>query len=564
MGFARKITIGIISLLVLVSTLIGVFTYQTAYHQVEQSVGVETVGCANITTGLVDPSIIAQLAQGDHKNLAALEDRLNWTVAHKALFKETFILSLDGVILAADSNLKERGYQAGQQFYLNQADAEMIKSMRHSVYTPVYTYDGVQLLSGYAPIFEDHDPNKDIVGLMVINFDASIINDRTAEIITLPFIIGGSIFLLTAFIVYFFIHRMIKPIEQLSLQVNKVAQGDLTVEPLSIKSNDEVGKLARDFANMTTSLRQLITEVNDMSLQVAASSEQLSASVDQTGQASEQTAKISQELAEGAEKQLNNLEQSSGALREMSDFIQQIVTNTDNVSQAASQSNASAQKGVDSIQLSVKQMNTMEEKMKQLSTSVETLGNHSKEIQSILEIITEISAETNLLAINAAIEAARAGEYGSGFAVVASSVRKLAERSASSAQQITGIISFIVSQMELTANTMEEASLEVRHGTQLVKNAGQSFNEIQFSSKSTAEAIEEVSQAIHQLSGSSKMLVDSIEQIIEVANGTVDGSQSISAASEEHLAVMEEVDTSATFLSSLSEKLHTRIEKFKI
>ncbi|SDG04379.1 methyl-accepting chemotaxis protein [Fontibacillus panacisegetis] len=564
MGFARKITLVLISLLVLVGTLIGVFTYQTAYRQVEDSVGIETVGCANITTGLVDPSIIEQLAQGQQSGLASLEERLNWTVDHKSLFKEVFILSLDGVILAADSNLKGRGYAAGESFYLDKADVDMIKDMRHAVYSSVYTYDGAQLLSGYAPIFKDHDPNQDIIGMMVINFDASIIHDRTVEIVTLPFIIGGIIFVLTAIIVYFFIHRMIRPIEQLSLQVNRVAQGDLTVQPVTLSSKDEVGKLTRDFANMTANLRQLITEANDMSLQVASSSQQLSASVDQTGKASEQTANISQGLAEGAEKQLNSLEKSSTALQEMSDFVQHIVENTDNVSHAAMQSTVSAQKGVESIQLSVKQMNKMEDKMKQLSTNVETLGAHSREIQSILEIITDISAETNLLAINAAIEAARAGEYGSGFAVVASSVRKLAERSATSAQQIASIISFIVTQMESTANTMEEASHEVRHGTQLVKNAGLSFNEIELSSKTTEEAIEKVSAAIHQLSGNSKLLVQSIEQIIEIAYGTVDGAQSISAASEEHLAVMEEVDASATFLSSISEKLHTRIEKFKV
>ncbi|MNO42589.1 Methyl-accepting chemotaxis protein McpB [compost metagenome] len=564
MGFARKITLVLIGLLVLASTLIGIFTYQTAYKQVVHSVGIETVGCANITTGLVDPNIIEQLTQGEQSGLKSLEERLNWTVDHKPLFKESFILSLDGVILAADSNLKERGYAAGDSFYLEQADVDMIKEMRHAVYTSVYTFDGTQLLSGYAPIFKDHDPDQEIVGLMVINFDGSIIHDRTSEIITLPFIIGGSIFILTAVIIYFFIHRMIRPIEQLSHQVNKVAQGDLTVEPLTLSSHDEVGKLTRDFANMTASLRQLITEVNDMSLQVASSSQQLSASVDQTGQASEQTANISQELAEGAEKQLNSLEQSSVALHQMSDFIQHVEENTNQVSQAAMHSTVSAQKGVELIQLSVKQMNKMEDKMVQLSANIETLGAHSMEIQSILEIITDISAETNLLAINAAIEAARAGEYGNGFAVVASSVRKLAERSAASAQQIASIISFIVTQMGSTANTMEEASHEVRHGTQLVTNAGQSFNEIELSAKTTEEAAKKVSSAIHQLSGNSRLLVQSIEQIIDIANGTVDGAQSISAASEEHLAVMQEVDASATLLSNLSEKLHTRIEQFKI
>lgn len=564
MGFARKIAIVMITLLVLIGSIIGIFTYQAAYKQIEQSVGIETVGCANITTGLVDPSVIEQIAKGDMSGLQAVEERLNWTVDHKSLFKESFILSLDGTILVTDSNMKERGYEAGQPFYLSSDSKEMITSMRHPVYTPVYTYEGESLVTGYAPIFQDHDPTKEIVGLMSINFDASIIQDRTNEIITIPFIIGAGIFILAAIMIYFFIHRMIRPIEQLSVQVNKVAHGDLTLEPLTIKSKDEVGRLAQDFANMTSKLRQLITEANDMSLLVASSSEQLSASVEQTGKASEQTADISQKLAEGAHIQLNNLEEGSRAIHEMADFIQRIVESTNHVSQASLQSTTSAQHGVDSIQLSVKQMLTMENKMLQLSTNIETLGNHSKEVQGILEIITDISAETNLLAINAAIEAARAGEYGSGFAVVASAVRKLAERSASSAQQIASIITFIVTQMEQTASTMEEASLEVRHGTQLVKNAGQSFSEIEHSATSTAEAIEEVSSAIQQLSDNSKLLVESFEQIIEIANETVDGAQSISAASEEHLAVMQEVDASANFLSGLSEKLHSSIDKFKI
>lgn len=564
MGFARKITVFIIALLVLIGSVIGIFTYQAAYKQIEQSVGVETVGCANITTGLVDPSVIEQIAKGDLSGIQAVEEQLNWTVEHKSLFKESFILSLDGTIIVMDSNLKERGYEVGQPFYLTSDTKEMITSMRHPVYTQVYTYEGVSLVTGYAPIFQDHDPTKEIVGLMSINFDASIIQDRTNEIITIPFIIGASIFILAAIIIYFFIHRMIRPIEKLSAQVNKVANGDLTVEPLIVKSKDEVGRLAQDFANMTSKLRQLITEANDMSLLVASSSQQLSASVEQTGKASEHTADISQKLAEGAEIQLHNLEQSSRAIQEMADFLQRIVDNTNNVSQAALESTASAHNGAESIQLSVNQMVTMENKMLQLSSSVETLGDHSKEIQSILEIITGIAAETNLLAINAAIEAARAGEYGSGFAVVASAVRKLAERSAASAQQIATIITIIVTQMEQTANMMEEASLEVRHGTQLVKNVGQSFNEIELSATSTAEAIEEVSSAIHQLSGNSKLLVDSIDQIIEIAHETVEGAQNISAASEEHLAVMQEVDASANFLSSLSDKLHSSIDKFKV
>lgn len=564
MGFAKKITAGIIAVLIIVSGLIGFFSYETAYRQVEESVGVETVGCANITTGLVDPAVIASLAQGDTSGLAALEDRLNWTVDHKALFKEVFIMSLDGKILAADQHLKARGYQAGDDFYFDEADRNMILDTKHSVYTKVYSYEGANLLTGYGPIYQDHDHTKEIVGLMVINFDASIIKERTWDIIALPFAIGGGVFLLAILVTYVFIHRMVRPLVKLSRSVNRVAEGDLSLNEAPLTSKDEVGKLSRDFSNMTASLRQLIAEVNDTSTQVAASSQQLSASAEETGQAGEQTVHIIQDLADGAEVQLQSLENSSAALQEMSDFIDQIVGKVDSVSSGANSSAEASKEGVTSMQLGVTQMNKVEDKIMALATSIDKLSGHSKEIQSIVDVITEIAAETNLLALNAAIEAARAGEEGRGFAVVANSVRKLAERSASSARQVSELITLIIQQMESTADTMSEATEEVKLGTNMVDQAGSSFEAIYQSNQSSAIAVEDVRKTIHQLSENAQVLVQSMEQLVHFANATVDGTQTISAASQEQLAAMQEVDTSATFLSGLSEKLHTLIDRFKL
>ncbi|MGZ7442007.1 methyl-accepting chemotaxis protein [Paenibacillus sp. TH7-28] len=564
MGFAQKITSVLIGLLVIVGLLLGFFGYRMTYAQVEQSVGIETVGCANITTGLVDPKDIEALAQGGRTGLAELEKRLNWTVAHKPLFKEVFLMSLDGQILAADENLQKRGYRAGDSFYFSPQDRDMIMTMKHSVYTKVYDYDGVKLLSGYGPIYRNHDPNQEIIGLMVINFDASIIGERTWDIIALPFAIGGAIFLAAVAFIYFFIHRMIRPLETLSGQVDRVAQGDLTVEPLLLSSRDEVGKLTSGFGEMIVSLRRLITEVNDTSMQVASSSQELSASAEQTGRAGEQTVDISQKLAEGAETQLRNLEANSKALREMSGTIARIASRAENVSQAALQSSEASRQGGESIRLGSEQMATMELKIVQLSALIQGLGDDSKEVQSILDIIAEIAAETNLLALNASIEAARAGEHGSGFAVVAASVRKLAERSADSARQIAALIEHIVKQIEATGRTMDETVLEVKRGAELVRSAGRSLADIGNSAEFTAQAIADVSGNVQTLSDSSQRLVHSLEDIVKFASETAENAQSMSAASEEQLAAMQEIDALASLLSSLSEKLHGLIDRFKV
>ncbi|AWB43606.1 methyl-accepting chemotaxis protein [Paenibacillus sp. CAA11] len=564
MGLARKITLGIIGLLILVGALVGFFTYEAAYRQVDQSVGIELVGCANITTGLIDPADIELLAKGDTSVLSKVEERLNWTVDHKHLFKEAFILSPEGKILAADKHLKARGYKAGDSFYLDPEDRKAILSMQDSVYSKVYTYDGTRLKTGYGPIHQNFDHTQKLVGLMAINFDASIIQERTWEILIKPLVITAAVFLLAAVAVYFIVHRMIRPVTLLSERVNRIAEGDLTVPALNMKGKDEVGRLARDFDLMAGSLRRLLTEVNQTSLQVFSSSQQLAASSEQSGSASEQTVQVTLALQQGADKQLDSLKESSEAIQHMSLAINEIACKSEQAAAAAGNSAHAANHGAEVISDSIRQMNIMDEHIHQLDAIVADLSDHSAQIQSFLEIITEIAGETHLLALNAAIEAARAGEHGRGFAVVANSVRKLAERSASSAQQVNDLIIAVGTQMKLASESMELTAREVVRGTQLVRDAGSSFTTIDQTAKLTAESLQDVSGAVKQLSGSSEQLLHTAEIILQVAEDSAESAQTMSAASEEQLAINQEVESSAALLADLAKRLQELVDRFKI
>lgn len=564
MGFAKKITVTVISVLILVGGLIGVFSYETAYRQVEENVGVETVGCANITTGLVNPDVIAELASGKKDKLTQVEKQLNWTVDHKPLFKEVFILSLDGKILAADQNIKNRGYKAGDEFYFDPAAKDMIMKMKHSAYTSIYTYDDVKLLTGYGPIYKNNDPNQEIVALMAINFDASIIWDRTWEIITLPLIIGAIVFAIAALALYFFIHRMVSPIEKLSKQVKQVSQGDLTITPLCLNSKDEVGQLSRDFGTMTNNLRQLIHRISETSEQVSSAAHLLSTTTEQTGKAAQQTVEVTEELAVGAEKQLVNLQQGTETLQQTTGYIDSMVEHARHVSETAHYASITAQEGSVSLRQSIDQMNIMEQRMVKLSGNIVELSSHSQEIHNIVNVITDIAAETQLLAINAAIEAAQAGEHGGGFSVVAASVRKLADRSKESANQIRHLIEFILNKMEETGETMQGTAKEVAHGTELVRNVEGSLQIIEDSSKSTATAMEQLTSIVSGVHSNAASLVQAIDEIVVLANHASDGTHSMSAASEEQLAATQEVEASASFLSDLSNKLQLLIKEFKI
>ncbi|MEK4428424.1 methyl-accepting chemotaxis protein [Paenibacillus sp. FSL M7-0802] len=564
MKLATKLTWMMLIILLLVGSSIGYFGYRTAYHQVDEAAGIELVGCANITTGLIDPADISALVSGDNSKLAAIEDRIGWIVAHKPIFKEAFIISLDGKILAADANFKQRGYQAGDSFYFTDEDKEMITTMKHSAYSKVYTYEGTSLKTGYGPIYQDHDPTKPIVALMAINFDGSLIQERTLDIIVQPFIIGGSIFIVAILVVYLLIRHMVSPLTKLSASVNTITKGDLTHEPLLFKNKDEIGTLARDFNDMTMNLRNLITQVNDTSMLVASSSQELSASAQATNRAGEHSVNVTIELADGAHTQLQNLEGSYKAIQDMSRFISDIAGNADIAMNKAADNVQKARLGRESMDSTTSQMGVVSESIGDLSSIIHTLGSHSKEIENIVGTIASIAEETNLLSLNAAIEAARAGEEGQGFAVVAGSVRKLAERSANSATQISELISLIIAQMDKAGETMKRSTNEMMQGKELIISAGRSFSEIEVSISDMSSQSEQISATVRDLALISEELVEAIQNTVMVSNHTVKGAESLSVSSEQQLAAMQEVESSAALLSSLAEKLQVLVENFKI
>jgi len=315
---------------------------------------------------------------------------------------------------------------------------------------------------------------------------------------------------------------------------------------------------------MTLSLRKLITEVNDTSLQVASSSEELSASAQETNRAGEHSVNITIELAEGSQTQLQNLEGSYQAVQNMSRFITEIAGNADNAMNNAATNAEKARTGRISMDSTTGQMRVVSESITDLSGIIETLASHSKEIENIIGTIASIAEETNLLSLNAAIEAARAGEEGRGFAVVANSVRKLAERSASSAGQIGQLVSLIVNQMDKAGETMKRSTEEMEQGKDMITAAGRSFSEIENSVSDMAAQSQQISATVRQLSTISDGLVESIQNIVNVSNQTAEGAESLSASSQEQLAAMEEVEASAAFLSSMADKLQVLVDKFKV
>ncbi|MBP2242363.1 methyl-accepting chemotaxis protein [Cytobacillus eiseniae] len=375
----------------------------------------------------------------------------------------------------------------------------------------------------------------------------------------------GILSLVIGVMISIFLGRIIsKPVVNISGMAKRISEGDLTVDEVKVKNKDEIGELAHSFNQMSHNLRELIHQVGLNAEQVAASSEQLTASAEQTTHATEQITETMQDVADGVNKQVHSVEETSQTINEMAIGIQQIAQNAQNVSSTAIDATERASEGGQILEKATGQMNSINETVNGLSIVIKGLGERSKEIDQIIEVITGIAAQTNLLALNAAIEAARAGENGRGFAVVADEVRKLAEQSAHSAQQISQLISSIQEETNKAVDSIEETTNEVVSGIGIVNTAGESFKHIERTIIEVTTQIQEVSSAVQQMAAGSEQMSHSMQTITDVSAATSSGTQGVSASIEEQLASMEEITSSADALSNMAEELQKLVGRFKI
>lgn len=343
-----------------------------------------------------------------------------------------------------------------------------------------------------------------------------------------------------------------------------LASGDLTIQKVSAKSNDEIGQLAFAFSTMGEHLRALIKDIAQTAEQVAASSEELTASAEQSAQASDQVAASVLAVAEGAQQQARAVSDTSAAIEEMSTGIQQVVTNASTVAITTEKTASAASEGAKAIDIAVKQMNIIESTVSTSSEVVAKLGARSKEIGQIVDTISGIAGQTNLLALNAAIEAARAGEQGRGFAVVAEEVRKLAEQSGQAAKQIAKMINEIQGDTDNAVIAMNNGTREVTIGNEVVNRAGKSFTQIELLVGQVSSQVHEIAKFIQRMNASSQNIVIAVQDMNGISKVASAETQSISAATEEQAASMQEIASSSHSLANMAEELQKAIRKFSI
>jgi methyl-accepting chemotaxis protein len=361
------------------------------------------------------------------------------------------------------------------------------------------------------------------------------ISSIEAQLSTL-FIISLLALIFASAISYYLANNINKRLNNVLTVANKVSKGDLTAEAIIDDSGDEIGAIAIAMNTMSTSLNELIKDINNVSNSVASSSNDiLGATIEMTNSCNEQAHKANV---------------ISVAVEEMTATVNEVAHQSSTAATSASESGVQANTGGEVVKQTVKGINLLSTAVNETATMVNQLGERSTEIGDVIQVINSIAEQTNLLALNAAIEAARAGEQGRGFAVVADEVRTLAARTTQATQEVAKSIGGIQSDTTAVITSIDQGIEQAQKSVELAHQAGESLDTIVAGTQSIEAMITSIAAACEQQSATT----------IEISRDVV----AISTSSSEILDVTNQTSEKASRMNDLSDQMKNLVQRFTL
>lgn len=354
------------------------------------------------------------------------------------------------------------------------------------------------------------------------------------------------------------------PMRAISKEMQRVADGDLSGEPLQVKSRDEIALMSTAFNTMRTSLRSLITNSQDNASTLSASSEELLSSTEEVSHYSVDIADNLGHATATMQQQKASATEIATATNVTASNINEMASETHKLAQQAHGTQSLANNGNETIQEATAQMKIIHTSTTEVNDLMQKLAANSQTISQFSATITAITEQTNLLALNASIEAARAGEHGKGFAVVADEVRKLSEESKGSAEQIAKLTREIETDTAAMKLAVQHGLTNVVDGVNTIEQAGVAFEKIQQAVTFISEKVGNISSVTEGISASSEEVASLAAQAAEATDLTVTKMEEVNDAVQEQVATFATVNEVARSLTGQAEYLQQSIQNFKL
>ncbi|WP_018977321.1 methyl-accepting chemotaxis protein [Saccharibacillus kuerlensis] len=364
---------------------------------------------------------------------------------------------------------------------------------------------------------------------------------------------------------FWLLRSIMTPLTLLNRQMNDIAEGDADLtRSIDLRQKDEFGELAGSFNAFVASLRGIMTQIGEASEQLASASQQFSASAEQSKSTTHQVAEAMQQIAERSGEQTRIAGSSTTSTHETLGRITEIAASTAEVASFSREMSRQAAEGERAVVQIDEQMSYIDTAVGDADNRIQQLAVHTDKINAITTLITEISAQTNMLALNASIEAARAGEAGRGFTVVAGEVKKLADQSSKSSREIKDLIVSIQQETHAAMETMHEVKRRVHEGAEVTHHGARQFGGILKSIGEVSERTEAMAASTEQAHNGFAEVSRSMEHVSEGTREISGGTEEIAAATEEQLAASEEMLHGASSLSDLADGLQILVSRFKV
>lgn len=391
--------------------------------------------------------------------------------------------------------------------------------------------------------------------------------DNEIQVDTNPLIFSAAAILLISLvagigIATYIATRITRDLSVVNNVLSLVASGDLT-ETVHLKRQDEIGQMGANLNATIDTLKQIVGEINHTSSLVKQDTDNLTTAIGETTLATEEIARSIQDVAKGTTSQAIEVQDGSEKTASVAEKISQVNRLSTAMGQLSDEVKADSTKGGTTMKNLMEKAEEKEISSEQLSAIIAKVEQQSKLIGDITSTISSIADQTNLLALNASIESARAGEAGRGFAVVAEEIRKLAEQSSKSSDDIKTLINDMQQQSTQAVRTVENNRHLDAIEFAAVKETEQIFNRIFERLNALLESIGQIKAKNADIENDSHSLLDVMNNVSSVTEETSAASEQVSASTEEQLASMQEITSQTEHLRQSVEDLHHLILRFK-